>query len=71
MSAKAYLVSEVIDVAITALLGDKVSAEKQRIMNRVIEKAVTGKITDKEAYEALRFKDGDNLDQRLGHNIVS
>lgn len=70
MGAKAYLVSEVIDVAITALLGDKVSAEKQRIMNRVIERAVTGEITDKEAYEMLKFKDGDSLDQKLGHNVL-
>lgn len=70
MGAKAYLVSEVIDVAITALLGDKVSAEKQRAMNRIIEKAVTGEITDKDAYEALKFKDGDPLDQKLGHNIA-
>lgn len=65
MSATAALIGQVIDKAILVMLGDKVSAEKQREIHRVIDEAIAGKITDQEAYAAIRFKDGDALDKLL------
>ena len=64
-AATAIVVGKVIDTAILVILGDKVSAEKQRELNRIIQDAIDVKITDKEAYDQARFKDGDALDQLL------
>lgn len=63
---KAEVVSEVIDVAIQVLLGDKIMAEQQRKIRRTIEDVYTKKITIEQAYQSLRFADGDALDRDLG-----
>ena len=66
MSAtQAILVGKAIDTAITVILGDKIAAERQRELNRIIQAALDGKITDQEAYQQARFKDGDKLDELL------
>lgn len=59
------LVGAVIDKAVLVIFGDKITAEKQREINRTIQQALDGSLTDEQAYQALRFKDGDALDQLL------
>lgn len=66
MSGTAELIGKVIDTAIIVILGDKVSAARQREIRRTIEAVHAGEITEQEAYERLRFGDGDALDQALG-----
>ena len=65
MSATTMLIGQAIDKAILVLLGDKISAEKQREIRRTIVQAIAGDITDQQAYDLLRYKDGDKLDQLL------
>lgn len=66
MSASRVLVGQVLDKAILILLGDKLTAAKQREISRTIQDAIDGKITDEEAIETLRPKVGDALDKALG-----
>lgn len=65
MSATSEAVGQAIDLTILVILGDRVSAEKQREIRRVVEDVQAGKITEIEAYGRLRYKDGDALDQAL------
>ena len=59
-------VLKAIDTAILVMLGDKITAARQREIREKIVAVHEGRMTAEEAYAALRFQDGDALDQALG-----
>ncbi len=54
---------KVIDISIAVLLGDRVSAQHQKTIREAIEAVHAGTLSVEDAYEQLKFKDGDALDQ--------
>jgi hypothetical protein len=58
-------VLKAIDTAILVMLGDKVTAAQQRAIRNTIVAVHEGRMSAEDAYEVLRFKDGDALDQAL------
>jgi len=65
MSGTSKLITKAIDTAILVLLGDKITAARQREIRRVIESVHSEEITAEEGYDRLRFEDGDALDKAL------
>lgn len=65
MSGSKELVLKAIDTAILVIIGDKITAARQREIRRVIEAVQADEITAEEGYARLRFEDGDALDRAL------